>query len=175
MPIGDQPATLSEVGRSMRRWHLAALLFLASGVSLTVGIARAADIPISGSYGTIAICIMDAFTDIPSGDVNINAGGAPLARVMANEFDTPAESCAFQKVTSQSVAGPVRSWVVESDCSGHKGNVTRVLTVNSNTAAHTITVSDQIGTVLDTVDDCSLPYAERLTRELGRMPAPAKK
>jgi len=59
MPIGDPPAALSEAGRSIRRRHVAALLFLASGVSLTVGIARAADIPISGSYGTIAICIMD--------------------------------------------------------------------------------------------------------------------
>ncbi len=94
---------------------------------------------------------------------------------MANEFDTPAESCAFQKVTNQSVTGPVRSWVVESDCSGHKGNVTRVLTVKSNTAAHTISVSDQIGTVLSTVDDCTLPYAERLTRELSRMPTAATK
>jgi hypothetical protein len=113
--------------------------------------------------------------DVPSGDVNFSAGGAPLARVIASEFDTPAESCAFQRVVSQSDAGPTQTWTIEADCSGKAGNVTRALKVTSDKDARTVSVSDKIGTVLVTVDQCNAPYAERLAHELQRMPAAPKK
>src|SRR5947209_13705275 len=50
------------------------------------GVADATEIPIGGTYGTVAMCIIDAFTDVPSAEINYSVGGAPLARVMPGEF-----------------------------------------------------------------------------------------
>ena len=148
--------------------------FAAAGILATVSVAQAADIPISGTYGTVAMCVIDAFMDVPPGDVNFNAGGAPLAHVLPGEFDTPRESCVFQKITSQSESEPKSTWVVEAACSGKEGDLTRVLTITSDKEARSLTVSDQIGTLIATLDQCSVPYAERLARELKRMPQAPK-
>jgi hypothetical protein len=153
------PRALDPSPNPPRRCRQISFWFAVPAILTIASAAQAIEIPISGTYGTIAICIMDAFTDVPSGDVNINAGGAPLARVIASEFDTPADSCAFQRLVSESAAGPTQTWTVEADCSGKA----------------TISVSDKIGTVLVTVDQCNVPYAERLTRELQRMPVGPKK
>ena len=150
------------------------LWFVAPAVLAIAG-AQAAEIPISGTYGTIAMCVIDAFMDVPPGDVNFNAGGAPLAHVLPGEFDTPRESCVFQKFTNQSETEPKSTWVVEAACSGKEGDLTRVLTITSDKDARSLTVSDQIGTLIATLDQCSLPYAERLARELKRMAPSLKK
>ena len=129
----------------------------------------------AGTYGTVAMCVIDAFMDVPPGDVNFNAGGAPLAHVLPGEFDTPRESCVFQELTSQSESESKSTWVVDAACSGKAGDATRVLTITSDKEARSLTISDQIGTLIATLDQCSLPYAERLARELKRMPLSLKK
>ena len=169
------PRALDPSPNPPRRCRQISFWFAVPAILTIASAAQAIEIPISGTYGTIAICIMDAFTEVPSGDVNINAGGAPLARVIASEFDTPADSCAFQRLVSESAVGPTQTWTVEADCSGKAGNVTRVLKVTSDKDARTVSVSDKIGTVLVTVDQCNVPYAERLAHELQRMSAAPKK
>ena len=137
--------------------------------------AFAANLPFTGSFGTVAMCIIDAFTDIPSSEINFNVGGAPLARVMPGEFDTPSESCVFQKVTSRAPSGAERSWDVAANCTADQGNSSLGFQIALDKGAGTVTVVAKDGKVLATLDQCSLPYAERLARELKRMPVGAAK
>jgi hypothetical protein len=164
----------SVVAREAAQAFRTALWVLPLTILALTGIARAADIPVAGTFGTVAMCVIDAFTDIPSPEINYNVGGAPLARVMAGEFDTPTQSCVFQRIVSQSATGPKQSWVVQADCDAGTGKATHVLTIASDKQAQSVSVSAEDGKVLATLDLCSLPYAERLSRELKRMP-PAKK
>lgn len=143
-------------------------------VVLTAG-GQAAEIPISGTYGTVAMCIIDAFTDVPSAEINYNVGGAPLARVMAGEFDTPSESCMFKEAANRSDSVLKQSWDVDADCTSDTGNVSRSLKITIYKDARTVVVTDQQGTLSVTLDQCSVPYAERLSRELKRMPSAPKK
>jgi len=137
----------------------------------TAASAEAAEIPIGGTYGTVAMCIIDAFTDVPSAEINYNVGGAPLARVMPGEFDLPTQSCVFQRVVSAAAQGTKPHWVVEAQCSAANGNVAKVLEVTVDKQARSLEVTERGGKVLVTLDQCSLPYAERLARELKRLPA----
>ena len=150
-------------------------LWFAASTLLAAATGHAAEIPVSGTYGTVAMCIIDAFMDVPPGDVNFNSGGAPLAHLMAGEFDTPRETCVFQQVTSKSESDLKSSWVVEAECSSKNATVTRVLTITNDKAARSVAVSDQIGTLLATLDQCTVPYAERLSRELKRIQATTTK
>ena len=59
-----------------------AIWFVIPTVVATACVVQAEDIPITGPYGTVAMCVIDAFMDVPPGDVNFNAGGAPLAHVL---------------------------------------------------------------------------------------------
>ena len=110
-----------------------ALAFLA-----TIGAADAAEIPIGGTFGTVAMCIIDAFTDVPSAEINYNVGGAPLARVMPGEFDLPTSSCVFQRIVSTSGnkdglywpssdgdASPLGEFVARASAEGYKAGATR--------------------------------------------------
>ena len=137
----------------------------------TAASAEAAEIPIGGTYGTVAMCIIDAFTDVPSAEINYNVGGAPLARVMPGEFDVPTQSCVFQRVVSAAAQGTKPHLVVEAQCSAANGNVAKVLEVTVDKQARSLEVTERGGKVLVTLDQCSLPYAERLARELKRLPA----
>jgi len=141
----------------------------------TAGVVQAADIPISGTYGTVAMCIIDAFMDVPPGDVNFNAGGAPLAHLLAGEFDTTQESCAFRKIMSQSDSDLTSTWVVEAECTEKAGDVAREFKITSDKQSRSVVVGDLVGTVLATLDQCSVPYAERLSRELKRIQLAPKK
>jgi hypothetical protein len=143
---------------------VASLVLLAA-----IGTADAADIPIGGTYGTVAMCIIDAFTDVPSAEINYNVGGAPLARVLPGEFDLPTQSCVFQRILSASTSGSKPHWVVEAQCTTETGNVAKVLDLTADKVAHAVAVAEKDGKVLATVDQCSVPYRERLARELKRM------
>jgi hypothetical protein len=136
-----------------------------------IGAADAAEIPIGGTYGTVAMCIIDAFTDVPSAEINYNVGGAPLARVMPGEFDLPTLSCLFQRIVSASASGSKPHWVLQAQCTTETGNTAKVLDVTTDKAARTIEVAEKDGKVLATLDQCSLPYVERLSRELKRIAA----
>ena len=153
----------------------AALWFFVLAALPAVGVARAAELPISGIYGTVAMCIIDAFNDIPPGDVNFNAGGAPLAHVTSAEFDTPRESCAFGRLMSQSDSGKKLTWVVEADCTGRDGNLSKVLKITNDVDAKSLQITAEDGTFLAVLDQCSISYAERLSRELKRISAAPKK
>jgi hypothetical protein len=145
-------------------------------VLATIGAADAAEIPIGGTYGTVAMCIIDAFTDVPSAEINYNVGGAPLGRVMPGEFDLTTLSCVFQRIVSASPSGAKPHWVIEAQCTTESGNAAKVLDITSDKEAHSVEVAEKTGKVLATLDQCSLPYAERLSRELKRLaakPAPA--
>jgi len=135
--------------------------------------ADAAEIPIGGTYGTVAMCIIDAFTDVPSAEINYNVGGAPLARVMPGEFDLPTQSCVFQRIVSAAAGGAKPHWVVETQCSAGNGNSAKVLEVTVDKQARSLEIAENGGKVLVTLDQCSLPYAERLARELKRLSAKA--
>jgi hypothetical protein len=156
--------------RNRRRicFHSFALLAIAGSASAT-------EISVDGTYGTIAMCIIDAFTDVPSAEINYNVGGAPLARVMPGEFDTPAESCTFQTVVTQTESATKPSWDVEASCTGRKGNASRRLKITSDKENRTVSVRDSDGVLLATLDQCAVPYGERLSRELKRMPPAHKK
>src|ERR1700704_6012701 len=100
------------------------LRYVCLALLATIGPAHAVEIPIGGTYGTVAMCIIDAFTDVPSAEINYNVGGAPLARVMPGEFDLPTQSCTFQRVISAS-SGSKPHWVVEAQCTTEAGNAAR--------------------------------------------------
>ena len=145
--------------------------FAAIALAATVGAAGAAEIPIGGTYGTIAMCIIDSFTDVPSAEINYNVGGAPLARVMPGEFDLPTQSCLFQRIVSAAASGQRPHWLIAAQCTTEAGNEAKVLAVTNDKQARTVEIAEKDGKVLATVDQCSLPYAERLSRELKRLPA----
>src|SRR5579863_1237435 len=121
--------------------------------------AGAAEVPIGGTYGTLAMCIIDAFTDVPSAEINYNVGGAPLARVMPGEFDLPTQSCLFQRIVSAAAAGARPRWTVEAQCSAENGNVAKILDITGDKEMRTVQVAEK-GKVLATLDQCSLPYPE---------------
>ena len=147
------------------------LRYVALASLATIAAANAADIPIGGTFGTVAMCIIDAFTDVPSAEINYNVGGAPLARVMPGEFDLPTSSCTFQRIVSASASGTKPHWVLEAQCTTATGNAAKVLDITIDKETHTIAVAEKTGKVFATLDQCSLPYAERLSRELKRLPA----
>jgi hypothetical protein len=146
--------------------RIAALMLLASA-----GAAVALDVPVGGTYGTVAMCIIDAFTDVPSSEINYNVGGAPLARVMPGEFDLPTQSCLFQRVLAAAPTGAKPHWAVEAQCTTASGNVAKTLEIAVDKEARSIEVAEKGGKVLASLDLCSLPYAERVARELKRLGA----
>jgi hypothetical protein len=147
--------------------HCLWCLWLAFLAAVTA--ADAAEIPIGGTYGTVAMCIIDAFTDVPSAEINYNVGGAPLARVLPGEFDLPTQSCLFQRIVSAAAGGAKPHWVVEAQCSAGSGNAAKVLDVTVDKQARSLQITENSGKVLATLDQCSVPYAERLARELKRI------
>src|SRR5216110_1761554 len=132
----DFSSSASMAKRGTRKLCRVPLFLLA-----TVGAAHAADIPIVGTYGTVAMCIIDAFTDVPSAEINYNVGGAPLARVMPGEFDLPTQSCVFQGIISTSASGAKSHWVVDAQCTTDAGNVAQVLDIAGDKTARTVTVA----------------------------------
>src|SRR5436305_13292266 len=134
----DLPSSMSTARSRSRTLRRVPLLLLA-----TMGIAHAADIPIVGTYGTVTMCIIDAFTDVPSAEINYNVGGAPLARVMPGEFDLPTQSCVLRSIVSTSVSGAKSHWIVEADCTTDAGNVARVLDIASDKTARSVTVAEK--------------------------------
>jgi hypothetical protein len=140
------------------------------GMSAMIATAQAADIPIGGTYGTVAMCIIDAFTDTPSSEINYSVGGAPLARATPGEFDLPTQSCVFQRLVSAETGGAKPHWAVEAQCSAGDGNVSKLLDITLDRQARSVQVSEKDGKLVAELDQCSLPYAERLARELKRLP-----
>jgi hypothetical protein len=163
-----QSVELRLIGQSRHYFRVACVGFLAM-----IGSAGAAEIPIGGTYGTVAMCIIDAFTDVPSAEINYNVGGAPLGRIMPGEFDLPTQSCLFQRIVSASTTGSRPRWLVEAQCSAGSGNAAKILAITVDKQARSAEIAEQGGKVLATLDQCSLPYAERLARELKRIPAKA--
>ena len=76
---------------------------------------------------------------------------------------------------SQSDSGKKLTWVVEADCTGRDGNLSKVLKITNNADAKSLQITAEDGTLLAVLDQCSISYAERLSRELKRISAAPKK
>lgn len=161
---------------SRRNGKAATLRFAALAVVCAVGSAQAQEIGIKGTYGTLAMCLIDAFTDIPSAEINYNVGGAPLARLMPGEFDTPQESCVFQRIADRSTSASGQQWVVDARCDSGSGAQIKKMTIATDTKARSATITWDPAQPGVSVDQCSLSYPERLSREFNRLPnGPGKK
>jgi hypothetical protein len=100
--------------------------------------------------------------------VQFNAAGAPLGRVTADGFETPTESCSFQRILKHDGSGSVQSWSVQAKCADQQGTHGRTLLV-SRGSDRSVTVKGTDGESLITADLCATPYAERVARELNRI------